>query len=203
MTESSVAGPLVRVAGPDDRDVVVATVVAAFRNDPAFQYFFPDPKRYDHEAAVFAAYLFDKRVAKQLVWVAENCEAVAMWDNPSSAADWENEGDDPLYLEAVERMGSAAERIEIYDGPVEAFLPSTPYWYLGILACHPDHAGQGLARRVSREGLNSASATGVDSYLETTNPSNLGIYERAGWEIVHEANHIPDVPIWVLRHRPQ
>jgi ribosomal protein S18 acetylase RimI-like enzyme len=196
--------PVVRLATPDDRDAVVATATAAFRNDPAFTYFFPDPSRYDREASVFLAYLFDKRVNKNLVWVSKNCEATAMWDNPSTVAEWEHDSaDDPLFLAAVEQLGGAAERIELYDGPVEALLPKSPYWYLGILACHPEHAGQGLARQVARAGLDAAAAAGLDSFLETTNPDNVGVYERSGWHVVHELEPIPGIPIWVLRQRPE
>ena len=63
--------PSVRRATPADRDRVITTVVAAFVDDPAFRYFFPDDATYAGHAADFAGYLFDKRVRHGSVWLVE------------------------------------------------------------------------------------------------------------------------------------
>jgi GNAT superfamily N-acetyltransferase len=198
--ESQPTGPAVRLATLADRAGVVATVVAAFRPDPAFRYFFPEAEHYEQQASVFAGHLFDKRIHNDGVWVSERCEATAMWNIPN-AEDTSNK-DPPNLGQALQELGAATDRIRLYDDPVAAAMPSEPHWYLGILACHPDHQGQALARRVGQAGLGQAATQGFDAYLETANPANVGMYERSGWRVTHEILPVPKLPTWIMCHKP-
>jgi GNAT superfamily N-acetyltransferase len=79
---------------------------------------------------------------------------------------------------------------------VDEHLPDSTYWYLGVLATHPDHTGRRLGATVMQAGIDHATGA---AFLETTNPANVGYYERNGWTIT--ASITTDVlPIWVLRN---
>ncbi len=186
------------VAGIEHRPAVVATVVAAFRHDPAFRFFFPDDGSYDTQAAVFSGYLFDKRVAHGTIWTIDGAASVAMW-SPPSAAGIEPADAAAAQAEAIGSDGGAAERIEHYESIVGDALPETPHWYLGILATHPDHAGRRLGRRVMRDGLVAAHADGVPAILETTRADNVALYQRAGWSVDRELV-VDDLDVWILSH---
>jgi GNAT superfamily N-acetyltransferase len=101
--------------------------------------------------------------------------AVAMWDPPKGHFGTPAPPDLPP---------DVLRRIALYDEAIDDVFPSTPYWYLGVLAAHPDRAGQGLGRAVMAEGVQRAAAERVPAYLETTNERNVDLYERAGWEVV-------------------
>jgi len=183
-----------------DRPAVVATIVAAFANDPAFRFFFPDEATFDQYAAAFAGYLFDRRVHRGTVWIAAGGAVGALWEAP--------EPDVPsapsVTAEAPRLDLPAAElrRIRAYDAAVEAVLPTYPHWYLGVLATRPDHAGRGLGRRLMAHGVARAHADGVPAVLETMNPSNVDLYVRAGWQVYAETT-AADVPrTWVLVNPP-
>lgn len=191
----------IRLARPDDRERVVATIVAAFANDPIFQFFFDDSAGYDELAPVFAGYLFDVRVARGSVWTTDDSMAVALWDMPGAA----NEA--PAEVARVATLRQAAEialgasggRIVSYDDLVEPALPEEPHAYLGILASHPSQRGKGLARHVASAGLEYAREHDLVAFLETGAPDNVRVYESAGWTI-HAA--LPDVcgnPVWVMQ----
>jgi len=180
---------LVRPATIDDRGRVVDTFVAAFVDDPALRFFFPGAM-YAEQAAVFVGKLFDRRVGAGTVWIADGGAAVAMWDAPTAGTPAEFE-DPPAELPA-----DARARLEAYDAAVLSVLPKGEHWYLGVLATHPDRAGQGLGRAVMAAGLQAAAATGLPAFLETTNPANVGLYRRTGWEVVAQ---VPEpLPIWVM-----
>jgi hypothetical protein len=72
----------VRRAKKADRSLVVETVAAAFVNDPAFCCFFGTGGEFAAKAAVFAGYLFDKRIAHDTVWVTTEVDAVSLWSPP-------------------------------------------------------------------------------------------------------------------------
>jgi GNAT superfamily N-acetyltransferase len=198
--ESQPSESSVRLATLADRAGVVATVVAAFATDPAFRYFFPEAEHYEQQASVFAGLLFDKRIHNDGIWVSEGCEATAMWNVPNAEAT--SRKDVPSRDQAFQDLGAVADRIRLYDDPVVAAMPSEPHWYLGILACHPDHQGRALARQVSQAGLGQAAAQGFDAYLETANPANVSMYERSGWRVTHEIVPVPELPTWIMCHEP-
>jgi ribosomal protein S18 acetylase RimI-like enzyme len=178
-------------ATPAERDQVVRTVVAAFVADPAYRYFFPDDDTYERYASTFTAYLFDKRVGLGSVWIAGEGAVAALWDPP----------DKPANSGRLDLPADVLERIDRYDAAVHPMLPTEPHWYLGVLATHPDQAGRRWGRRVMAAGVTTAHADGLPACLETTNPSNVDMYEREGWQVVGQGTG--DVPrTWVLVNRP-
>jgi len=177
-------------ATPADRDQVVRTVVAAFVADPAYRYFFPDDDTYEQYSTAFTRYLFDKRVGLGTVWIAAGGAVAALWDPPHA----------PQSTQAPELPVDVLARIASYDATVHPLLPTEPHWYLGVLATHPDHAGRRLGRAVMGAGVTTAHADGLPAYLETTNPSNVAMYEKAGWNVVGQADN-GGPTTWVMVNR--
>ena len=181
------------LATPDDRASVISTILAAFAGDPAFRYFFGD----DQDARrTFAEYLFDIRARSGSVWLTDGGASVALWDPPPGP------GLEPVNAELPKAIPAAARhRLAGYDKAIHATFPSTPYWYLGVLATHPEHAGRRLGRAVMRPGLQRAKADGVPAYLETATPHNVDLYRRAGWDVV-QSLRVEALDVWILRHEP-
>ncbi len=150
---------------------------AAFVDDPAFTYFF-GTERFEESAGVFARYLFDRRIGLGGVWVIDAGASVSMWNPPSVEPT-------PTPAPALDLPADALARIDRYEDVVHHVLPTTPHWYLGVLATHPRSAGNKWGRAVMAAGLAAAEADGVPAFLETTNDANVGLYERAGWVVVH------------------
>ncbi|MDG2026285.1 MAG: GNAT family N-acetyltransferase [Acidimicrobiales bacterium] len=180
-------GTEIRLATPADRELLVATVVEAFRGDPAFTWFFGE--EYDRDGAIFAGALFDSRVGEGGVWTTPEIDAVALWDVPGTHA-----VSDFSALPADTR-----ERLDRYHDATEAMLPEGDVWYLGILASHPDRRGSGLASAVAGIGLRAAGTDGLPAVLETTNPGNVAMYERRGW-LVLNSTPLDELTIWVMTH---
>jgi ribosomal protein S18 acetylase RimI-like enzyme len=192
------SGPEIYRATAADRAQVVDTVEAAFVRDPAFRYFLggPDDAGYPAFARAFAGLLFDKRVSSGSVWIVEGGRAVAMWDAPrTTTLSDEGVASAPYGVLAAD----VQERLGAYDAVVDPIRPTSPHWYLGVLARHPETAGRGWGRAVMSAGLAAAASDGVDAYLETSSPGNVALYERAGWQVAGHAQ-VSDLPIWVMRH---
>ena len=186
------SSPLVTRATPAARERVVDTVVTAFAADPAFRFFFPDSANFVNHATAFARHLFDKRVDRGTIWIIDGGMSVAMWDEPAGA------GDEPLGDNSAPQLpADCLARLDAYHAAVRTALPSEPFWYLGILATHPNGRGQGLGRTVMVPALELAVEARVPAYLETTNPNNIGLYRKAGWEI-SETITVDSLDIWVM-----
>ncbi|AEV85094.1 acetyltransferase [Actinoplanes sp. SE50] len=182
----------IAVAGPEHRTRIVSALVAAFRGDPVIRWQFPDDDSYPELAAVFFGHLFDKRVHRGAVWVAEGGNAVAIWEPPADAS--------PAVEDVLPRKlpADVLARVRAYDDAVHAALPAEPYWYLGVLGTHPDHSGRRLGHAVMAEGLRAAAADGRPAVLETATEGNVRMYERAGWRVIAELTD--PLPVWVLQN---
>ncbi|MEU7843484.1 GNAT family N-acetyltransferase [Micromonospora sp. NPDC049114] len=192
--------PEITIATPADRDAVVDSLVAAFVKDPILRFLFPDEETYPRHAATFFGDLFDKRVHRSSIWMTGGGASVAIWEPPA----------EPSTGSPAAGHGSPAEarypadvraRVQGYDEAVHAALPTYPFWYLGVLGTHPHSAGRGWGRAVMRAGLARAAADGLPAILETSNPANVELYRRAGWEAL---GSLPEpVPTWIMQQSPR
>ncbi|GIF08272.1 GNAT family N-acetyltransferase [Actinoplanes siamensis] len=180
----------IALATPADRTKVLASLVPAFENDPVLRHLFPDDDTYPEHAAAFFGGLFDKRVGRDAIWIAEGGNAVAIWEPPADGT--------PPAAPGRGLPADVEKRIDAYDHAVHALLPDGPYWYLGVLGTHPDHRGRRLGHAVMAEGLRRAAAAGLPAILETSTEGNVAMYQRAGWEVV--ASTTDPLPLWVLAH---
>lgn len=180
----------ITVATPAERERVIESLVAAFPSDPVLRFLFPDENTYPAHAAAFFGHLFDKRVHRQSIWTIGGGASAAIWEPPA--------GGEPVA--GPDLPAGALARMREYDEAVHSALPDEPFWYLGVLGTHPASAGRRWGRAVMAAGLRRAAADGLPSILETSNPGNVEIYRRAGWEVVREV--AAPLPIWVMRRSP-
>lgn len=166
-------------------------MVAAFAKDPVLRYLFPEEATYPSFAAAFFGHLFDKRVRKQTIWTVERGASTSIWEPPQTGN--ASLDDTP----SVQLPAGPLARVLAYDRAVHAALPSAPFWYLGVLATHPASAGRGWGRAVMNAGLKRAAADGLPAILETSNPANVELYRRAGWEVLRTVTE--PLPIWVMQ----
>ncbi|MFI1992104.1 GNAT family N-acetyltransferase [Actinoplanes sp. NPDC020271] len=179
----------IALATPSDRTRVIGSLVPAFTADPVLRWLFPDDATYPVHAAKFFGRLFDKRVHRDSIWIADGGNSAAIWEPPSDGT--------PIPELELDVPADVKARVDAYDHTVHALLPATPYWYLGVLGTHPDHHGRRLGHALMAEGLERAAADGVPAILETATEGNVGMYERAGWEVIASATD--PLPFWVLR----
>jgi GNAT superfamily N-acetyltransferase len=170
---------VVRRATPQDRAAVLATVVAAFATDPAWQFI--TGGELERLSPHFARALFDGRVGDGTVWISDDCLGVAMWDDRTGTAVAQEARDAAwaVYREAAGEEGWAS--LVRYDEALHAHEPAEPFWYLGVLATHPSAQGRGLATAVMAATFEIADAAGIDCWLETSVPANTAFYEHRGF----------------------
>jgi GNAT superfamily N-acetyltransferase len=179
---------------------VIATVVAAFAEDPAWGFLFG--KEYQRLAPDFAGALFDVRVASDDVWVTDDLAAVAMWDSPdrSDAASLHAESVWKRYR--TNASEEAFARVTIYNAAVALASSADPHWYLGVLATQPQRRREGLASAVLEPILEQADRLGLYCCLETSTAENRRFYERRGFTQATDVI-LPGGPAtWWLCRRP-
>lgn len=173
---------VIREARDADAATVAEMLTAAFADDPAFCWIFPDAAtRRRRMPALFAA-LFAGDAGNGTRLLTEEGAAASLWRAPGHARD-DLRG--PLQLwQAWRLLGGAQLRGKRVADAIAAHFPSEPFWYLHIAACHPAHQGRGLGRAIIAAGL--ARSDGLPVYLETANRQNLSFYQSLGFRVSDE-----------------
>ena len=182
--------PKVRAATLTDADVLVSVSSTAFYDDPVMGWLFPDPsERMGHLRTIFRGLVGSFLGDEGAIHLLEGASA-SFWRSPAfDHAHTEAGGDDrspalpPVSLQRLRLLGAAVASVH----------PHTPHWYLNVLATSPERQGQGLGAKVLQPVLTVCDSDGVPAYLESSNPRNIGFYQRQGFEPTGEIK-LPEGP---------
>lgn len=62
--------------------------------------------------------------------------------------------------------------------------PEVPHWYLPLIGADPARQGQGIGSALMRHALARCDSEGAAAYLESSNPRNIPLYQRHGFDIL-------------------
>jgi len=172
--------------GIQHRDRAVATLAAAFHNDPAMTFMLPDPDSRARRLTKLIGWMTDQHLRLGMVLGTRDVSAVILWREPGMVHYHE-----PLWhpgaLRFIPIFGRHLPRALRTEEGISTHLPKGEDWmYLKMAGVHPDHQGKGLGGAVIRAGLARAAERGVPSVLETATPSNVGLYQRLGYSVLRE-----------------
>ena len=115
-----------------------------------------------------------------LARVTEGVRAAALWLPPDVEPDHAAMGalmEESLRPEIAEDLGSVMKSMAEHH-------PNQPHWYLPLIAADPNWIGQGLGALLMKHALRRCDEEGIPAYLESSNPRNISLYERLGFNIV-------------------
>lgn len=182
--EQTVRPVAVVPAAPADRDRAARVLAAAFATDAHTVGLLPHR---DTDAQLFA--MFSASVTERLrtggqVWLARDPAdgrvlGVAMWEAPGE------KGSMPA------RLRSVVAALRVHRGRIcdamgtnrlaDRHRPRVPHWYLAVIGTDPAARGRGAASALIRHRLGAADARGHGTYLESSTPDNVPIYQRYGF----------------------
>jgi ribosomal protein S18 acetylase RimI-like enzyme len=182
MTEPADLTP--RVASPQDSADVVEIVVGAFYDDPTWSWAFPDPSRRAEQHRRWWGLLVDGAIRFPWVWLTQGNTATSVWIPPNET-DLSPEQEAAVEPLLVELLASGASRvlrgIELFE---QAHPRGAPHYYLSLLGTSTEHRGHGFGLRLMAENLRRIDDAGMPSYLEASNPANVPLYMRYGFEVL-------------------
>ena len=88
------------------------------------------------------------------------------------------------------------ERLRILGELMQMAHPhDRPHWYLNAIATVPQRQGRGLGARALQPVLERCAVDGTAAYLESSNPRNMSLYRRHGFDDVGRTPiQLPDGP---------
>jgi ribosomal protein S18 acetylase RimI-like enzyme len=167
---------MIRTATKADAAAATSVLVLAFAADPMTRWSWPAAEAYlaHFPAAVraFGGQAFDHGGAH----LAEG--GAALWLPPGSGPDEEALGS------LLERTAPARIRgdIAVILQGMGRYHPSEPHWYLPLIGVDPARQGRGVGSALMRHALAACDRDRLPAYLESSNPANIPLYERHGFE---------------------
>ncbi len=200
---------------PERRAMLVATLADAFGADPLHTWLFPDPVARAAAMPRWMTAMIDLAPEGAALEGVLDLACGAVWHPPVRADAQpddqpgdqpENQHGDPSALIAVlvDTLGETVAWERLGElGRMAAERPEAPHWYLGLVGTRSGGRGQGLATRLLSPRLAECDANGHDAYLESTNPRNVSLYERLGFETTGTLNlGSADGPLITTMWRP-
>jgi ribosomal protein S18 acetylase RimI-like enzyme len=180
MAQARESNARVRIATRADEAPVVDVIMLGFSADPMARWSFPDPHVYLTQMPrlikAFGGGAFDAGTA----WCVEGYAGAALWLPPGVEPDVDVL-DEIVQTHAPDHIRSDANGVFEQMG---VFHPKEPHWYLPLIAVDPARQGQGHGSALLRETLRRCDRDGLLAYLESSNPRNITLYERHGFEVM-------------------
>ena len=182
-----------------EQRAVIAVITLAFSSDPMARWAFPDPATYLNVMPQVARAFGGNGFAQGAAHLAGAGSAAAMWLPPGIQPD--NDG-----LMALTDEHSPKEQqadMERVFSQMETYHPSEPCWYLPLIGVDPPSQGRGYGSALLRHALEQCDRDGMPAYLESSNPRNIPLYQRHGFEIIGsiQAGTSPTVVPMLRRRR--
>jgi len=173
----------------------VATMLAAFSDDPMCRWAWPD----NYEAGfaefvpIFGGSAFDLGTAH----IVGDFAGAALWLPPGVGPDEE------ALVGLTERTVDPAIQPDLFQifEQMDQYHPKEPHWYLPLIGVVPAEQGKGLGGALMSYALAQCDGDGLPAYLESTNPRNISLYRRHGFEVMGEIR-AGSSPVMVPMIRP-
>jgi ribosomal protein S18 acetylase RimI-like enzyme len=184
-----------------DRERVIDCLSAAFADDPVMCWIGRrDAKRDQGRRALFTYLVGALGLPGRELWTSGDYSAAALWVPPERAdlkLPWWRE---LTLLPTIVKFTSLSglSRMDTFRKATDTYHPkSKPHFYLMTIGVDPKFQGQGLGSALLEATLAKIDAKGLPSYLESSSPKNVPLYQRHGFAVTKEFRPAPDgPPLW-------
>lgn len=190
---------MVRSTPVTEGDRAVHTIVLAFAADPVARWSWPSAEQYltymPTLTRAFGGRAFERGTAHST----DGLSGVALWLPPGVTPD-----EDAL-VDIVK--GSVAESrqpeiFQVFDA-MGTYHPTEPHWYLPLIGVDPAHQGMGHGAALLKHALDQCDRDRVPAYLESTNPRNITLYKRHGFEALGTIQVGSSPPLVPMLRKPR
>lgn len=179
------------------RHAAIRALTLAFVRDPVMRWLFPSPSAYLTHFPRFADAFGGPAFGAGTAWTSDDASGAALWF--PSGVHPDAEAIAAIVFEAIDPSRHAAMLAVMKQ--MGAFHPLEPHWYLAILGVDSARQGQGLGAQLMHEALARCDDEGLPAYLESSNPANVSLYRRHGFEVIGEIQAY-DSPVSFAMSRP-
>lgn len=157
------------------REQAIMILTAAFASDPIARWAYPDAAGYLAGFPSFTRAFAGRAFTHNTAFLTGS--AAALWLPPGV------EPDTAALVACVQQTVPPALQPELFGlmEEMSRFHPFEPHWYLPMIGTDPVYQGIGLGSALLAHTLALCDRERLPAYLESSNPRNIGLYERHGF----------------------
>ena len=158
-----------------------AALTSGFIADPVMRWIYPEAHSYIESFPKLLRVLAGTAFEDGTAYAAEDYSGAALWLSPGKT------GDEEGALNVIEETVRSEIRDDLYTmlAEMDTYHPDdAPCWYLPFIGVDVARQGRGLGSALMQHALERCDKDGVQAYLESSNPANISLYERHGFQVM-------------------
>jgi GNAT superfamily N-acetyltransferase len=189
----------IRELTPADEPLATGIIVLAFAADPAARWTWPDPRTYLAAMSRMVPSFGGKAFTSGSAYCAGDGAGAALWLPPGIEPDRDAMGEimqstlSPAQLEGV---------MALFE-QMAGYHPHEPHWYLPLIGVDPAQQGKGHGDALMAHALARCDRDHAPAYLESSNPRNIPLYRRHGFEPLGEIRAGSSPPLVPMVRKPR
>jgi ribosomal protein S18 acetylase RimI-like enzyme len=170
----------IKTAMSADEAALMDVVTLALSTDPDARWLYPDPHQYLLHFPHYVKALGGNAFGQGSAYYIDGYAGVALWLPPHVHPE-----EDAL-VALLQRTIAERDREEVVAviERIGSYYPTEPHWYLPFIGVDPVRQGQGHGSALLQHALMACDRDHTLAYLETSNPKNVPLYKRHGFEIL-------------------
>ena len=172
----------IKSATKSDQDQAIAVVVLAFSTDPVARWSYSDPHQYLRYFPEVVRAFGGKAFEHGTGYYVDGFSGAALWLPP----DVQPQEDEMIALIQQTVPEQNQEEVFAVFERMGSYHPTEPHWYLPLIGVDPSRQGNGYGSALMKHALMRCDRENKPAYLESTNPRNVSLYKRHGFEVLGE-----------------
>ncbi|HYZ60727.1 MAG TPA: GNAT family N-acetyltransferase [Nitrososphaeraceae archaeon] len=173
--------PIIKTAATtSDEASIIDVLVRANWEDPAARWAWPDSQQFLVHFPSFVRAFGGKAFAHGSACYVDGYVGAALWLPPNIYPD-EN-----ALIALVQQTVSEQIQKDFFAvfEQMSRYHPSEPHWYLPLMGVDPSQQGKGFGSALLQHTLIQVDRDNKLAYLESSNPRNITLYKRHGFELL-------------------
>jgi len=177
--------PDIRPGQPGDLDLLADILTDSFANDPIMNWVIPIPSLY---RGFFKLIIDGLYLPRGINHLDDAGRGAALWLPPEQQFEMPLRfGLIGLVLRLLLGKGLAPLKNMREQGDFFAqYHPAEPHYYLQFIGVKQEFQGQGVGSALLKQGTRICDQEQMPAYLESSNILNVPLYQRHGFEVIHE-----------------
>ena len=177
----------------------VDVIVLAFSADPIARWIYPNPDQYLSRFPAFVRGFGGRAFEHGTAYATAEMEGVALWLPPGV------DSDDQALESLIQKTVVEPTRSELFAvlEQMDGYHPKEDHWYLPLIGVDPARQGSGFGAALMSHALAPCDRSSILAYLESSNPANITLYERHGFELLGEIRVGGSPPVFPMLRQPR
>jgi ribosomal protein S18 acetylase RimI-like enzyme len=196
---SATIDPAICVATQNDESAILQVITLAFSTDPLVRWGIPRPDTYLIASPRIAKAFGGKAIACGSAYYVVAFAGAALWLPPGVHPD-----EDALASILLHAVAEPRQRdfFPVFEQMAD-FHPQSPHWYLPLIGVDPVQQGRGYGSALLRHALRVCDRERTPAYLESSNPRNISLYQRHGFEVLGTIQIGDSPPVFPMLREPR